>query len=171
MSYFRTMIRFASKHLFIISRSPIPSSWKLAPTTSALLGQHDTFCSESSSTGGTEQTPAKIADLGSLLSTAEKKNLQATTACEIVIAIASLKKESKVSEADYLQDERFLKIMKLLEGNYTSKVEPMAIISSLKALGELGINNESFSVKNLENTLTWSSRSCPIKVTFSTNYL
>ena len=85
-----------------------------------------------------------------------------------MIAIASLKKESKVSEAEYLQDERFLKIMKLLEGNYTSKVETMAIISSSKALGELGINNESFSVKNLENTLTWSSRSCPIKVKFST---
>merc|ERR1719427_664654 len=39
----------------------------------------------------------------------------------------------------------------------------MAMISSLKALGELGINNESFSVKNLENSLTWSTRSCPIK--------
>jgi hypothetical protein len=168
MSFFRIMIRFASKFLFIISRPPIPSSWKLAPTTSALMGHHDSFCSESSSTGGAEQTPAKIADLGTLLRTAEKKNLQATTACEIVIAIASLKKESKVSDADFMQDERFLKIMKLLEGNYTSKVEPMAIISSLKALGELGINNDSFSVKNLENSLTWSSRSCPIKVIFST---
>jgi len=105
----------------------------------------------------------EIVDLGTLMNYAEKKNLTANVACDIVTTLARLKKESKVMESEYLQDERFLKVMKQLESNHTNKMEPLALISSLKALGELGINSESFSVKNLENNLTWATRACPIK--------
>jgi len=109
------------------------------------------------------QHKAEIVDLGTLMKSAEKKNLTAHVACDIVINLARLKNESKVIESEYLQDERFLNVMKQLESNHTNKMEPMAIISSLKALGVLGINSESFSVKNLENNLTWATRSCTIK--------
>ena len=34
---------------------------------------------------------------------------------------------------------------------------------SLQALAELGIDNDSYCVKNLENSLMWSTRSCPIR--------
>ena len=30
-------------------------------------------------------------------------------------------------------------------------------------LAELGVPNDSFSVKNMENSLMWSTRSCPLK--------
>eukprot|EP00092_Neocalanus_flemingeri_P033737 GFUD01036676.1.p1 GENE.GFUD01036676.1~~GFUD01036676.1.p1 ORF type:complete len:613 (+),score=202.94 GFUD01036676.1:73-1911(+) len=159
------MLRFATKQGLSVLRRPVLCS--VAQTPTSAVDCEKNFCTEVATnniaTSESLESPLNVLDLGTLLESAEKKNLQATKACEIVIAIANLKKESKVSEPDYLQDERFLKIMKLLESSYTSKVEPMALISSLKALGELGINNESFSVKNLESTLTWSTRSCPIK--------
>eukprot|EP00092_Neocalanus_flemingeri_P004491 GFUD01004831.1.p1 GENE.GFUD01004831.1~~GFUD01004831.1.p1 ORF type:complete len:656 (+),score=214.52 GFUD01004831.1:71-2038(+) len=159
------MLRFATKQGLSVLRRPVLCS--VAQTPTLAVDCEKNFCTEVATnniaTSESLESPLNVLDLGTLLESAEKKNLQATKACEIVIAIANLKKESKVSEPDYLQDERFLKIMKLLESSYTSKVEPMALISSLKALGELGINNESFSVKNLESTLTWSTRSCPIK--------
>jgi len=159
------MIRFVQKQGINILRRPVQWSCAQVPTTA--FGGENSFCTEATNkqiiTSEPLQTQQTELDLETLLKSAERKNLLVSTACDIVIGIASLKKESKVSESDYLQDERFLKIMKQFEGTYTSKVEPMAMISSLKALGELGINNESFSVKNLENSLTWSTRSCPIK--------
>jgi len=134
-----------------------------APCSAVVLG-HKCYCTGEPVAGvDAVESRAEIEDIGTLLMSAERKNLTAKTACDTVIAIARLKNESKVKESEYLQDERFLKIMKQLESNHTTKVEPLAIISSLKALGVLGINNESFSVKNLENNLTWASRSCPIK--------
>ena len=33
----------------------------------------------------------------------------------------------------------------------------------VQALSELGLDNESFCVKNLENSLMWTARSCSIK--------
>jgi len=134
-----------------------------APCSAVVLG-HKCYCTGEPVAGvDAVESRAEIVDIGTLLMSADRKNLTAKTACDIVIGIARLKSESKVKESEYLQDERFLKIMKQLESNHTTKVEPLAIISGLKALGVLGINNESFSVKNLENNLTWASRSCPIK--------
>ena len=103
------------------------------------------------------QSPQTELDLETLLKSAERKNLLVSTACDIVIGIASLKKDSKVSESDYLQDERFLKIMKQFEGTYTSKVEPMAIISSLKVRYDIEIK---FSKENeyLGSWRTWNQQ-------------
>ena len=75
---------------------------------------------------------AEIIDIGTLMNYAEKKNLTANVACDIVTTLARLKKESKVIESEYLQDERFLQVMKQLESNHTNKMEPLALISSLK---------------------------------------
>ena len=126
---FQKMIRFTSNQLFRNSKTLISTSFwtKIAACTAVV--DHSGFCTAAeSSTGGGDD----IVDLGSLLKTADKKNLLPTTACDTVIALAGLKKESKVSESEYLQDERFLKMMKTLEGNNTAKLHPLAIISSLK---------------------------------------
>jgi len=158
------MIRIAPNVLMLLKKQG-PCSWsKITPSTLLPLRS---LCTEVPPSlkipDESVYTPPVVLDFGALILSAEKKNLSVPAACQIVIAMAGLKKESKVSKSDYLQDERFLKIMKLLEGTATSSVQPMALISSLKALEELGINEESFSVKNIEATLTMSTRSCPIK--------
>ena len=135
-SFTRKMIRFAPNQLFRNSKTLISSSWTKIAACTCVVFDTNGFCTaaESSTTGGgiAVNSTASIVDLGSLLETADKKNILPSTACFTVIAIAGLKKESKVSESEYLQDERFLKMMKTLEGTHTAKLDPLAIISSLK---------------------------------------
>jgi len=102
--------------------------------------------------------------LVSLWQTLEKGDeLFVNKAAKVVMAIAELKRDKKVVQIDYMQDERFLKVMKALESDKINKLEPLAVVKSLKCLEELGVSGESFCVKNLENTLVWSSRTCSIR--------
>ena len=53
-------------------------------------------------------------------------------ACSALVQISQMKKENKISEADYKKDERFVKMLKTLESDHVRKAENMLIISSLK---------------------------------------
>lgn len=53
-------------------------------------------------------------------------------ACTALMQICQMKKENKISEADYRNDERFVKMLTTLESNHVQKAENMLIISSLK---------------------------------------
>ena len=153
------MIKFVQKQGINILRRPVHWSFAQVPTT--VFGGENSFCTEATTNqtiiNEILQSPQTELDLETLLKSAERKNLLVSTACDIVIGIASLKKDSKVSESDYLQDERFLKIMKQFEGTYTSKVEPMAIISSLKVRYDIEIK---FSKENeyLGSWRTWNQQ-------------
>jgi len=102
-------------------------------------------------------------DHESLLKNAEYEKVTVSKASESVILLAKLKRDSLVSENDYVSDERFLRLVKTLENPGTGKLAPLATISTLKSLVELNIPNDAFAVKNLENSLTWMARSCAIK--------
>ena len=127
------MNRITPNVLVLLQRQAVCSWFKVLPSTVVFK---KSLCTEVTPSLNNQSEPVNIPptalDFGALIQSAEKKNLSVHSACEIVIGIAGLKKESKVSQSDYLQDERFLKIMKVLEGTNTSRVEPMAIISSLK---------------------------------------
>ena len=123
------MLRFVGSHLLRIATSPQPPIISGLPCIS---GQR-CFCTAEPKNGDDKaQSGDKIVDLATLLKSTEKKNLGPSGACHTVIAMARLKKESKVSESEYVKDDRFMKLVKVLESNETSKVEPLAIISSLK---------------------------------------
>lgn len=92
-----------------------------------------------------------------------KRNWRATKACDAIIAIGDLKREAKIAQSELQTDERFKSLLKTLESEHIRKVEPLKLISSLKALNELGLPDDSFVVKNLENSLIWECRSCAIK--------
>jgi len=84
-------------------------------------------------------------------------------ACNAITNMGHLKREKKIDKTDYFDDERFKRLIKTMETNHVTKVETMSIVSSLKALKELEIDDESFVVQNLENSLIWNTRACPIK--------
>ena len=124
------MLRFLGSHLLRIATSP---QQPLIISRLPCITGHRCFCTVEPNHGDDKaQSGDKIVDLATLLKSTEKKNLGPSAACHTVIAMARLKKESKVSESEYVKDERFLKLMKLLESNETAKMEPLAIISSLK---------------------------------------
>ena len=56
----------------------------------------------------------------------------ATKACDAIISMAQLKRDSNLIEADYKNDERFLNLIKQLESHHVNKVETLSIISGLK---------------------------------------
>ena len=164
------MLRFAArKFMSHLGKEPInvyivhkQKTSNLKPVLERI--NHSSYCTDYVQKEPNIGVDSEAKTVDSLLKKAEKRNLLATSACQILISLAELKKNEKLSESDYLQNEQFLKTMKVLEGTFTSKVHPLTIVGCLKALTELGINNESFTVKNLETTLTWYSRSCSIKV-------
>ena len=71
-------------------------------------------------------------DVNQLLKQGERHNLLVNKAAEAIINISELKRESKISEADYKSDERFVGLLKSLESQHVTKLETMAIIRSLK---------------------------------------
>lgn len=88
------------------------------------------------------------------------KVVQATN---VLGQMADLKRSKQISEQDYKSDSRFNNMIKLLESNIVNNAEPLSLVKGLKDLAELGVPNDSFSVKNMENSLMWSTRSCPLK--------
>jgi len=101
-------------------------------------------------------------DWHSLLKTVTVKTSLSNT-CELIVVLSNMKKDKQIKDSDYLSDHRFLKLMKILESPSIGKLQPLAMVSCLKGLQVLDIPAEAFSVKNLENSLTWSARSCGIK--------
>lgn len=104
----------------------------------------------------------EVQDNESILKAAKKnKKLRSETACSNVILLAKLNTEpTQITELK--EDQRFSKILRTLESDVKT-CNPLALISCLKALQTFGIANDSFVVKNLENTLVWTSRTCSIK--------
>jgi hypothetical protein len=86
-----------------------------------------------------------------------------TKASSIVSSLAALRRGGRAVEADYAGSPDFEAVLEALEGPAVQRMEPLAAIGCLKSLTELGVDDEHFTVKNLENTLVWASRSCPIK--------
>merc|ERR550519_2583958 len=84
-------------------------------------------------------------------------------ACEAILVLSNMKNQKLVQKASYISDKRFIRLLKVLEGPMVTKLRPLVIVSSLKGLRTLGVSEEGFTVKNLENTLMWAARSCPIK--------
>jgi len=93
----------------------------------------------------------------------ESKELFVKKSAGIINALAELKRNEKLSESDYLKDERFIRVLKGLESEQIKRLDPIPAIRSLKSLEELGVSGESFCVKNLENGLTWLARTCSMK--------
>ena len=60
------------------------------------------------------------------------KKVFAAKACDAIVSMAKLKRESNLLEADYINDERFLSLVKQLESHHVNKVETLSIISGLK---------------------------------------
>jgi len=98
-----------------------------------------------------------------LLNLGNHNIIYAEKACNAITNIGHLKRDKKIEKLDYINDERFQKLLKTMESNHVTKVETMSLISSLKALKELEIDDSSFVVQNLENSLIWNTRACPIK--------
>ena len=61
-----------------------------------------------------------------------KRIWQATKACDAIIAIGDLRRESKITHGDLKKDDRFSSLIKTLESERVRKVEPLKLISSLK---------------------------------------
>ena len=128
-----------------------------------------------SSDGGADIKIKKDAILNSYAATKTKVS-QAT---RVLGQMADLKRSEQISELDYKADSRFNNMIKLLESNIVSNAEPLSLVKGLKVelrnvkyylmfsllqdLAELGVPNDSFSVQNMENSLMWSARSCPLK--------
>jgi len=116
------------------------------------------FCTVQSAVSETGEAQ----DNESILNAAKKnKELRSDIACSNIILLAKLNTEQTQKE-DIKQDERFSKILRKLETDVRT-CDPMALISCLKALQNLGIASDSYVVRNLENALVWLSRTCPIK--------
>ena len=120
------MLRLAANNLLRISKDTIP--WRQNPLHESCVFGQNYF--------STKHPSPQAGDVGTVLKAAERQNFAAFTACDIVITLAGLKKINKMSEPEFLlammEDQRFLKVMKVLESNQTAQLEPLAIISSLK---------------------------------------
>jgi len=102
-------------------------------------------------------------DADAVLQCVNSNSFRVREACEALIVLGNMKRDGVVGTDGYISDPRFVKMTKLLESPGVSKLQTLALVSCLKALHELGVPEEAFSVKNLENSLTWSARSCSIK--------
>jgi len=133
-------------------------------TSLSILRQR--FCSQVSDPDNNNETSSSPretdSDLRSILNNSKNRNKMAQ-ATQVMAQIAHLKRSNKISENDYKNDDRFGRMMKLLESNIVNDTEPSVIVKGLKALAELGVSHDSYSVKNLENGLMWNVRSCTIK--------
>jgi len=83
-------------------------------------------------------------------------------ACTHIINLTRINAGNAEKVLNIKQDERFHKLLKLLERD-THNLYPATIIACLKALKRLDIPPDSAAVKNLENSLLWVLRSCPTK--------
>ena len=81
-----------------------------------------------------EKTEPKVGiNVSELLETGDSsKKILAAKACDAIISMAQLKRDSSIIEADYKNDARFLNLIKTLESHHVNKVETLSIISSLK---------------------------------------
>ena len=71
-------------------------------------------------------------DINSVMKGTFKGTHLVEKACEAVISINKLKKDSKINENDYKTDTRFQGLLKSLESNHVTKLEPLQLIGSLK---------------------------------------
>ena len=74
----------------------------------------------------------KEQDINSVMKGTFKGTHLVEKACEAVISINKLKKDSKINENDYKTDTRFQGLLKSLESNHVTKLEPLQLIGSLK---------------------------------------
>ena len=81
-----------------------------------------------------EKTEPKVGiNVSELLETGDSsKKILAAKACDAIISMAQLKRDSSIIEVDYKNDARFLNLIKTLESHHVNKVETLSIISSLK---------------------------------------
>jgi len=108
-----------------------------------------------------EKVEVKTVTLAELLKLSERKPLHHRTALHIVSNLAKLKGRGDVKEDDYRVGLQI--VLKELEGNAVKDMQPLALLSCLKGLAALGVQDDHLAVKNLENSLVWLSRACPIK--------
>jgi len=109
----------------------------------------------------TETFEQKAVTLTGLLELSQRKKLHHKTALYFVLNMAKLKKAGEVKEADYKAGLHA--VLQQLEGGQVKDMQPLALLSCLKGLAELGVDDNHAAVKNLENSLVWLSRGCPIK--------
>ena len=140
------------------------------------------FCSQVADNGG-DGSPSKSEKDAALNILSKAPNTsKVVQAIHVVAQMADLKRSKKISEQDYKSDSRYQNMIKLLESNTVNNADPLSLVKGLKvriikkkiiyiytnnsplqALTELGVPNDSYSVLNIENSLMWSTRSCPIK--------
>ena len=115
------------------SRRLLSLAWRSSQCIPVSVSRND-FCS-SVKQGDTEtvETAANsesVTNIEDVLRAGETNFVQ--KACSALVQISQMKKENKISEADYKKDERFVKMLKTLESDHVRKAENMLIISSLK---------------------------------------
>jgi len=88
------------------------------------------------------------------------KRRKITFAGEKIIDIA--KSSSPEDKIKLKSDKRFLGLVKYLESDLKT-VEVLFLISSLKALKNIGLSEKDFAIQNIENGILWSLRSCSMK--------
>jgi len=111
--------------------------------------------------GQPEKAEQKAVTLAGLLELSQRKKLHHKTALYFVANMAKLKNEGLAKEADYKAGLHA--VLKQLEGDLVKDMQPLALLSCLKGLTVLGVEDDHAAVKNLENSLVWLSRACPIK--------
>ena len=128
--------------------------------------------------GEPEKVEQKAVTLAGLLEISQRKKLHHKTAFYFVVNMAKLKKAGDVKEADYKAGLQA--VLQQLEGDQVKDMQPLALLSclkvqdhtrsismgskfSLQGLTVLGVEDNHAAVKNLENSLVWLSRACPIK--------
>ena len=90
------------------------------------------FCSVVSGETSENTNDPKEQDINSVMKGTFKGTHLVEKACEAVISINKLKKDSKINENDYKTDTRFQGLLKSLESNHVTKLEPLQLIGSLK---------------------------------------
>jgi len=88
------------------------------------------------------------------------KRRKLTFAGQKIIDIA--KCSSPEDKIKLKSDKKFLDLVKYLESDLKT-VEVLFLISSLKALKNIGLSEKDYVIQNIENGILWSLRSCSIK--------
>ncbi|XP_023328876.1 uncharacterized protein LOC111701706 [Eurytemora carolleeae] len=145
---------------FFLNRNLRPR--RLEQFYSVLQSSIDETNSEVVDTPRAERTYVEMNDNNSILNFVNKmKKADSSILCSNVIKLAKLNPEQE-QKVELKQDKRFSFILRHLEQDVRG-VDPLALISCLKALKMLEIAEDSFVMKNLENALVWRSRSASIK--------